>query len=194
MRTRNEQAAYNLGTCRVLGGSVDFRVMMSNVSRFFFDKVCNDAEQGTGCCPNPTTGLEGQPYATCSGHLPCTQRGFCAGGKRQAASGKLQAAGGKRQAASRRLLFRCRRQAAGGKRQAASRRRQARGTQPAARNAQHAARGKRHAASSTHAASGMQPAAHLVLSFLLIDPATSFLVAVMVHSLPTGRFPNLFAG
>ena len=50
------------------------------------------------------------------------------------------------------------------------------------------ARGKRHAASSTHAASGMQPAAHLVLSFLLIGPAASFLVAVMVHSLPTGRF------
>ena len=52
------------------------------------------------------------------------------------------------------------------------------------------ARGKRHAASSTHAASGMQPAAHLVLSFLLIGPAASFLVAVMVHSLPTGRFQN----
>ena len=34
----------------------------------------------------------------------------------------------------------------------------------------------------------MQPAAHLVLSFLLIGPAASFLVAVMVHSLPTGRF------
>ena len=140
-----------------------------------FEIWCNDAEQGTGCCPNPMVGLEGQPYATCSGHLPCTQRGFCAGGKRQAASGKRQAAS-------------CKRQAASGKRQAADDKPAARGTQPAARNAQHAARGKRHAASSTHAASGMQPAAHLVLSFLLIDPATSFLVAVMVHSLPTGRF------
>ena len=28
----------------------------------FLDKVCNDAEQGTDCCPNPITGLEGQPY------------------------------------------------------------------------------------------------------------------------------------
>ena len=35
---------------------------------------------------------------------------------------------------------------------------------------------------------GVQQAAHLVLSFLLIGPAASFLVAVMVHSLPTGRF------
>ena len=34
----------------------------------------------------------------------------------------------------------------------------------------------------------MQPAAHLVLSFLLIGPGASFLVTVMVHSLPTGRF------
>ena len=35
LRTRNERAAYNVGTCRVLGGSVDFRVKMSNVSQFF---------------------------------------------------------------------------------------------------------------------------------------------------------------
>ena len=32
--------------------------------------VCNGAEHwGTGCCSNPTIGLEGQPMATCSTSL-----------------------------------------------------------------------------------------------------------------------------
>ena len=31
MRTRTEREAYNIGTCRVLDGSIDFRVMIANV-------------------------------------------------------------------------------------------------------------------------------------------------------------------
>ena len=60
IRTRAERVVY-IGACRVLDGSTDFRMALANI-RDIFDKVCNDAEQGTDCCPSPIAGLEGQPY------------------------------------------------------------------------------------------------------------------------------------